>query len=132
MSKSKYVTRQRKMLLTYLEQHPDETLSARAIADALKSERVSLSAIYRNLSALESEGKLRRISRTASREVCFQYLDAPPCREKLHLSCTRCGRTFHMDTEETREFISNVSKIDGFEIDKTETVLYGVCDTCRK
>ena len=30
-----YSTRQRKVLLTYLSQHPDELLSARQIADAL-------------------------------------------------------------------------------------------------
>lgn len=34
-----YSTRQRKVLLAYLSQHPDELLSARQIADALADKK---------------------------------------------------------------------------------------------
>ena len=46
---SSYSTRQREALLAYLSRHPDELLSARQIADALADEKISLSAVYRNL-----------------------------------------------------------------------------------
>ena len=131
-SKSKYLTRQRKILISYLDNHPDEALTAREIADALKSENISLSAVYRNLSELEEEGKLRRQSSAGNRKIKFQYLDAAACRDKLHLTCTRCGRTFHMNNETARSLIHAAEEADGFEIDKSETVLYGVCDSCRK
>lgn len=52
---SSYSTRQRKALLAYLSRHPDELLSARQIADALADEKISLSAVYRNLAQLEAE-----------------------------------------------------------------------------
>lgn len=53
----KYSTQQRKALLHYLSEHPDEHLSTRQIAQALAAEKISLSAVYRNLAALEAEGK---------------------------------------------------------------------------
>ena len=57
---SSYSTQQRKALLAYLSRHPDELLSARQIADALADEKISLSAVYRNLAQLEAEEKVQR------------------------------------------------------------------------
>lgn len=132
MPKSKYVTRQRRLLLSCLGQHPDELLSARQIAEALEGESVSLSAVYRNLADLEAEGRIRRVHRGSDREICFQYLDSGDCRNCLHLSCTRCGRTFHMDADGAEQLIHTVAERDGFALDKRETVLYGLCDGCQE
>ena len=57
----KYMTKQRKALLSFLSAHADEKLSARQIAQTLSGEGISISAVYRNLSALEQEGKIRRV-----------------------------------------------------------------------
>ena len=61
-----YSTRQRKVLLSYLSQHPDELLSARQIEDALADKKISLSAVYRNLAQghLEAESRVIRRGRT--------------------------------------------------------------------
>lgn len=56
----KVFDRQRKRLLEYLSEHTDEQMSARQIADALATDEISVSAVYRNLSALEEEGLLKR------------------------------------------------------------------------
>lgn len=129
---SKYITRQRKVLLSFLSDHTDELLSAQEIAEALEDESVSLSAVYRNLTDLEAEGKVRRSSKGGAREVYYQYTDAEECKGCLHLSCKKCGRTFHMDTAGAEQLIDAVAKIEGFAIDKADTVLYGVCEVCRK
>lgn len=86
-----YSTRQRKVLLSYLSQHPDELLSARQIEDALADKKISLSAVYRNLAQLETEEKVRRSSKSGTREVYYQYLDAESCKGALHMSCIKCG-----------------------------------------
>ena len=52
---SGYNTKQRRALLTFLGEHPDELLSARQMADALAEKQISLSAVYRNLAQLEAE-----------------------------------------------------------------------------
>lgn len=126
---SKYMTRQRKALHTFLGAHADELLSAREIADALD---VSLSAVYRNLAALESEGVLRRGGVNGAREATYQYIGAAACRDCLHLSCTKCGRTFHMSAVGAERLQRDALRSDEFRIDRGETVLYGVCRECRK
>ena len=128
----KYMTKQRKALLGYLAEHADEELSAREIEKALQSEGISISAVYRNLSALEQEGKIRRLTKSGSREVFYQYTDCSSCRDCLPLSCEKCGKTYHMSVPGAELLVSNLAQSDEFEIDKANTVLYGVCRDCRK
>ena len=127
-----YMTKQRKDLLLYLSEHADEVLSAKQIAEALSGEEISVSAVYRNLSALEETGKVKRVSRAGSREVFFRYVASPACRGCLHLSCKRCGKTFHMDAKDADELISRLAIKEQFLVDRAETVVYGVCGTCQR
>ena len=128
----KYMTKQRKALLNYLSMHADERLSAKQLEDALKSEGISISAVYRNLSELEREGKVRRVNNSGSREVFYQYTDGAHCKDCLHLSCEKCGKTYHMNSAVAQTLIENLVQSDEFTIDKANTVLYGVCGDCRE
>ena len=127
-----YKTKQREALLSYLAQHADEDLSAQQIAGALAAQDISRSAVYRNLATLEQEGALRRSTRAGSRETVYQYSGSEACRACLHLSCTKCGRTFHMNHLSAEDLIRDVDLAEGFAVDRAETVLYGVCSDCRK
>ena len=115
----KYMTKQRKALLSYLSSHADEKLSAKQLEEALCCEGISISAVYRNLSELEKEGKVR-------------YTEGLHCKECLHLSCEKCGKTYHMNSECAKILIENLAQSDEFAIDKASTVLYGVCRECQK
>ena len=128
---STYATKQRKILTDYLEAHPDTMVTADEIGDALESFGISRSAIYRNLAELESEGRIRRSVREGTRKVFFQYVDAEHCRGELHLSCKKCGRTIHMDHEAAEALVADIAGKQAFEIDKAETVLFGVCGDCQ-
>ena len=128
----KYMTRQRMALLSYLREHADELLSAQEIAEALNDERISLSAVYRNISELEADGLLRRSHNGGAREVFYQYIGAQECQNCLHLSCKKCGRTFHMDPEGAEALMRTVAQTEGFAVDKADTVLYGVCEACQE
>lgn len=77
---SSYSTQQRKALLAYLSRHPDELLSARQIADALADEKISLSAVYRNLAQLEAEEKVRRSSKSGTRGSTISTLTPKAAR----------------------------------------------------
>ena len=129
---SKYMTKQRKAMLAYLSAHADEKLSAKQLESALAGEGVSISAVYRNLSELEKEGKIRRVNQSGSREVFYQYTDGAHCKECLHLSCEKCGKTYHMNMQGAEMLIQNLAQSDEFTIDKANTVLYGICKQCRK
>ncbi len=125
----KYMTKQRRILIEYLSLHTDESMSANQIAEAL-SDKISKSAVYRNLADMELEGKLRRVAETKSREAVYQYADSEKCHECLHLSCKKCGKTYHMGMNTADSLVESVSKKESFVIDKERTVLYGICKEC--
>lgn len=128
----KYMTRQRILLLEYLEQHPDELLSVHQIADDLKEEKISVSAIYRNFADLEAEGKVRRTSQHGKRKLYFQYTASEHCRKNLHLRCQRCGKTYHLSSELAEEITQSLANTEKFEISIANTVIYGICNLCSK
>ena len=127
-----YSTRQRKALLAYLSRHPDELLSTRQTADALADEKISLSAVYRNLAQVEAEEKVRRSSKSGTREVYYQYLDAEDCKGALHMSCIKCGRTFHMADGNAAALARHLVQSEQFTLDTADTVLYGTCSDCKE
>ena len=129
---TKYQTKQRRRLMEYLSKHIDEQITAKQIADDMTSEEISISAVYRNLSMLEEEGLLKRSIRENTREIYYQYIAAEACRDSFHLSCRLCGKSIHLGDMEAEHLIQNTLKNTGFQIDKAETILYGVCEDCRK
>lgn len=129
---SKYSTKQRKALVDFLNSHIDEQLSAKEIADNLKEQGISLSAVYRNIAELESEGQLKRSSKSGSRKIYYQYTASKHCKNSLHLSCEKCGKTFHMEDSGAGKIIDELKKCNGFNLDKSSTVLFGVCADCNK
>ena len=129
---AKYMTKQRKILLDYFSRHTHEALSAKQIADALGEDQISVSAVYRNLAALEEDGLLKRVSKPGSHEAFFQYTDDSRCHEKLHLSCKRCGKMYHMNTSGAELLIRTIAEKEGFSVDRSETVLYGLCEACQR
>lgn len=66
----RYSTKQREALLAFLNAHGHELLSASQIADGLRAQQVSISAVYRNLADLEREGKVRKHTQNGSVRHC--------------------------------------------------------------
>ena len=126
----KYETKQRKVLLSFLSKNADKPLSAAQVAAALKPQGISMSAVYRNLSELENEGKVQRMTVGGSNKVFYRYTVAKECERHLHLSCSKCGKTFHMDVPATDSLIKEVLDGSNFKVDSANTVLYGVCGKC--
>ncbi len=128
---SKYLTKQRKMLTDYLSERPHEQYTARQIADGI-GDKISISSVYRNLAEMEKDNSVKRFIKDNSKEAYYQYVDVPKCRDCLHLSCRICGKSLHMKDDEAEELVSDILKNTGFKLDKSETVLYGICKACSK
>ena len=75
-----YSTKQRKLLLSYLAAHADEELAADVISRDLSHEGVSVSAVYRNLAALEADGKIQKVTKSGTRRAFYRFSDAAECR----------------------------------------------------
>lgn len=130
MAKMNYSTEQRNSLLLFLGENPDKMFSARQIEEALCGKEISKSAIYRNLAELESEGKIKRNSKSGSRESFYQFFDCNSCRTHIHLSCRKCGKIFHLDDSAAENLVSSLEKNAGFEVSLGESTLVGICRSC--
>jgi Fur family ferric uptake transcriptional regulator len=126
-----YATKQRKAIEEALALRGDGVFSARDLAEGLKNEGVSLSAVYRNLASLEKEGRAVRVPREGEAKY-YRYVPRTACRMHLHLACKDCGKTFHMDVPATERIVEEAREEAGFEIDRKSTVLVGVCRECRE
>ncbi|MBQ8014406.1 MAG: transcriptional repressor [Treponema sp.] len=127
-----YNTEQRAALLSFLTENPDKTFSAKEIAQALAGRNISKSSVYRNIAELESEQKIKRVTKAGSHESFYQFCGNASCRNHIHLSCTKCGKIFHMEHEQTERLLNALESSDGFELSVGETTLYGVCRECVK
>lgn len=126
-----YQTKQREALLEYLSRHADEIVSAKQIAAAIDSSAISISAVYRNLAALEKIGKIQRITKPGSRKAFYRFIGGEHCVDRIHLSCKKCGKMYHMDLEATDQLLAGVARKNRFAVDRAETVLVGTCADCQ-
>lgn len=61
-------------------------------------------------SALEAQGKVQRLTKGGSRRAYYRYKAASECTDHLHLSCEKCGKTYHMPLGATNRLIDNVKQ----------------------
>ena len=132
MKKRTYSTERSNSVLTFLSSNPDVMFSAKQIEEALSDKEISKSAIYRNLAELEVEEKIRRCTKPGSRETFYQFYDLQTCRNHIHLSCTKCGKIFHMEEDSAKKLAAALAQFEGFEINKAESTLKGLCKECHK
>ena len=148
---AEYSTKQRKALIRFLSVHPDELFTVEQIAEGLAEEAeertvegkdaesgegggtagISRSSVYRNLPALEAAGLVKRVSIPGRREVFYRFKGSPSCRGCIHLSCRSCGRIFHLGSETSTKLAEYVSENGGFTLDRTDTVISGICAKCK-
>ena len=127
-----YETEQRKILLDFLGKHSDEGLSSVDIINYLGGLGISKSAVYRNLASLEGDGKIRRYVKNGEKTAYYNYVDSDHCRGKIHISCIKCGKTSHISARIADNIVKSIEKEDEFSLDKSETVLYGICKNCKE
>ena len=75
-----YKTKQREILMQFFAENEDKAFSAEQISKSLAGVGISQSAVYRNLSSLEKDGKVRKIAKAGRREAYYQYVDLDDCK----------------------------------------------------
>jgi len=127
-----YRTRQRELILERLRTAGDRHITAEELAEELRGEGVGRSTVYRTLERLVEQGEVRRF-RPGDGGACYQFNDSTgSCREHHHLKCIKCGRLFHTECELLDELSEHVYSHHGFLLDRSRTVLYGLCADCQK
>lgn len=126
-----YRTEQRKILAEFLMEHPDKFFTPQEIYEAIGSESISLSAIYRNIATLEKDGSVVRRSTGNKNENAYRFIHGKNCAGHIHIVCEKCGRITHI-SHELSDTVEKSLSMAGFKLDKAKTMLYGVCDECSK
>lgn len=129
-----YNTKQRELILGFLTEKAQKHVSVDEIIEYLSSQQasVSKSTIYRQLDKLVSEGIIRRFFLEEGMGACYQYAGGEGCRTHYHFKCTGCGELLHVECEELDRLEEHVLSDHGFQLEAAKTVLYGVCEKCRK
>ncbi len=133
--RSKYKTKQRKVLLDYFETFPGVHVTAGDICEYFRSCKTPIgqSTVYRNLERMVEEGIIKKYIIDSNSPACFEYvepgshMDAETC---FHCKCEKCGKLIHLECEEIAAFKSHLTEEHRFRLDPVRTVFYGLCDEC--
>ncbi len=128
----KYHTEQRNTLLSFFEQNSHNSYSAREILSAIPNEGISLSSIYRNLKAMETEGIICKTNDPKQSEARYHYLKSNNCIGVIHLKCETCDQIYHLNPH-VSDLIFTFAKGDlDFILNQAGAFLYGRCSNCSQ
>ena len=135
MEQKHYNTAGRAKLIAYLAAHTADTpQSAESIYAGLAREgdAPGYSSVYRLLSVLAQEGRVRRLRAPApARGYLYQYTDAHACHAHFHLHCLSCGTVTHLECDCGEEIAAHLLQKHGFFADCGRSVIYGTCAACK-
>lgn len=119
-------SKQRTLVLRTLDD-TKEHLTADQIYGRLKPDhpKLSLATVYRNLSGLAEEGRIRKISIPGHADR-YDSLTAA----HNHLVCMHCGAIVDVPPVDLSEVEEEIENITGTSIASHSLVLYGTCAEC--
>lgn len=115
-------SKQREIILKVLENnqiHPTAEKIYELVSN--NAPTISKSTIYRNLTILVEQGKLRKINMSVGPDR-FEYV----IKNHNHAICEICGKVFDFYSDLK---IKSIEKDINFKVDNI--ILYGICQNCR-
>ena len=120
-----YQTEQRSQLLAFLKKHKDCALTIDAIASGMQADPDSAN-------PLMDENLVTCFAKSSGGKSSYQLIDGQHCHCHMHLKCTDCGKLLHMSDEASDRLLSQVRAVSGFDLDMDRTLLFGLCEICKK
>lgn len=133
MEKKRYKTAGREALIAFLAQNPNRQFTVEELcAEINGAPEQGKSSVYRQLGELCGDGTVRKFQSEENRGSVYQYVgESCGCQEHFHQKCLRCGRIFHLDCAGAEDFALHLLRVHHFEVDRGQSVIYGVCSDCR-
>lgn len=134
-SRARYNTKQREMLLGYLETVPGVHITAGDVCEYLKKQGAPIgqSTVYRQLESLVDEGIINKYIIDGNSPACFEYVGADSHEDEgtcFHCKCEKCGRLIHLHCDELDGIHAHLYEEHRFKLDPMRTVFYGLCEDC--
>ena len=128
-----YNTKQSKLVYNFLQNNPHNHFSAEEVYFALISngDNIGRTTVYRQLDKLCDENKVRKFFSGENNACCYQ-LESEDCHNHYHLKCSSCGTLIHTECDFLDKLSNHIFNDHQFRIDNSKTVLYGICQGCRK
>ena len=132
----KYRTKQREILLSYLEQVPGVHINVSDVCEYFRSQGspIGQSTVYRQLECMVDEGIVSKYIIDANTPACFEYIGAHAHESGevcFHCKCEKCGKLIHLHCEELESIQAHLLEHHGFTLNPMRTVFYGLCEECR-
>ena len=125
----KYNTGKRERIIKFLRINSARSFTLEQISEQIVPGGNGKSTVYRIVSELVFEGKLKRLSDGKTRHCTYQYVGDEACVSHLHLKCRDCGKLIHLCDEISQDFANALLSEDGFRLD-AGTMLFGKCSDC--
>lgn len=135
MEGKEYHTKQREVILEFLQKSGSRHVSVEEVLEHLKAEgqKVGRTTIYRYMEKLTREGTLRKYFIEEGAGACYQYIEPwSACHEHFHLKCLKCGKLLHLECDFLNQIGEHIVTQHGFQVDHTKTVFYGTCKDCKE
>ena len=134
---TKYNTKQRAMLIEYMENWPEPHFTVNDVCDFFKKKGspIGQTTVYRQLDRLVEEGLVNKYTLETGKSACFEYTGISKethSRSCFHCKCEKCGKLIHMHCEDLESISSHLMAEHNFELDPFRTVFYGICENCRQ
>ena len=132
-----YQTEQRSQLLAFLKKHKDCAFTIDAIASGMQADPdiaspPGKSTLYRLMPKLMDENLVTCFAKSSGGKSSYQLIDGQHCHCHMHLKCTDCGKLLHMSDEASDRLLSQVRAVSGFDLDMVRSLLFGLCEICKK
>lgn len=130
-----YSTEQKRMLSDILSENRENAYSIEELIGELRKrygeDAPGQSTVYRLITHLVEEGKVKRFVKGNGRRFVYQIMDCHGCGRHLHLKCVGCGRLIHLDSAASTELVKKIESVSEFSVMETQTVLFGECADCK-
>lgn len=129
-SKKLYDTKQRNIILSFFNLHRNDCFSAKDIIQNSGCQ-IGEATVYRLLTKLTNEGKLKRFVADKGAGAMYKYNDIEQCGNHFHLKCIKCGDTICMNCSLMNKMGEHVESEHKFLMDNTKTIIFGTCKGCK-
>jgi len=135
--RSKYNTRQREILIDYLETVPRAHITISDVCEYFKTHGSPMgqATIYRQMEKLVDDGLVSKYIFDSNSPACFEYIgnsEHVSDGNCFHCKCEKCGALIHMHCDELSAIKGHLFEEHGFSLDPFRTVFYGICKDCRE
>jgi Fur family ferric uptake transcriptional regulator len=126
-----YKTKQREQILDFLKSNESRCVSAEEIIEGISTpeKRASKATVYRCLDLFTASGTVSKFIGAHGDGATYRLSDSH--HSHFHLKCTDCNRTECVDSGFINRMQEHFLDSHGFSVSKTQTVIYGLCRSCR-